>query len=76
MVPSAQAMGKPQGHTAAWLRNSVRPRRCLERTFEHCVSPSPKGDRRDRGLHPSQIAAGDPSTFLKKENTSELGRII
>ncbi|HET9605822.1 MAG TPA: hypothetical protein VFO87_02145 [Nitrospira sp.] len=35
-----------------------------------------EGDRRDKALHPSQIAAGDPSTFLKKDKTSELGRII
>ena len=27
-------------------------------------------------LFPSQIAAGDPSTFLRKEKTSKLGRMI
>ena len=34
------------------------------------------GDRSDKALHPSQVAAGNPATFLKKEKTSELGRSI
>ena len=72
----AQAMDKLQGPIAAWLRKLSPSETLSERTFEHCVSPSPKGDRRDKALHPSQIAAGDPSTFLRKEKTSKLGRMI
>ena len=50
----------------------------LERTFEHCVSPSPKGDRRDsrRALHPSRNRSGQPIHLLRKGKTSKLGRMI
>ena len=40
MVASAQAMDKLQSPIAAWLRK-LGPFEMTERTFEHCVSPSP-----------------------------------
>jgi hypothetical protein len=64
-----------KARSRAWLRKLGPSRTPSERTFEQCVSPSPRGDRRDQALHPSQIAAGAASTFLKKEKTSKLGRI-
>ena len=44
MVASAQAMDKLQSPIAAWLRK-LGPFEMTERTFEHCVSPSPPGKR-------------------------------
>ena len=57
----------------AWLRRKLGPSETSsERTFEQCVSPSPKATAGIRPLHPSQIAAGDPSTFLRKEKQASL----
>ena len=50
----AQAMDKLQGPIAAWLRKLSPSETLSERTFEQCVSPSPKGDRRDKA--PASIA--------------------
>jgi len=54
---SAQAMEKLQGPIAAWLRKLGGSGALPESIFEHCVSPSPRGDRSDNALHPSQVAA-------------------
>ena len=63
---SAQAMDKLQGLSRLGSANLVRPRRCLNgpsnSASRHC-----QGDRRDKTLHPSQIAGGGPFTFLKEE---------
>jgi hypothetical protein len=39
---SAQAMDRLQGPIAAWLRKLGPSKTLSERTYEHCVSPSPK----------------------------------
>jgi hypothetical protein len=64
---------EPQRNVPAWLRKLGPSWTLSERTFKHCVSPSPRGkkgaswraqglagengDRNDNALHPSQVAA-------------------
>ncbi len=66
-------MDKLQDPIAAWLRKLGPSETLFERTFEQRVSPSPPGgkgaswraqgwagenvDRRDRPMHPSQVAS-------------------
>ena len=45
MVSSASAMVNPHDSIVLVSANLLRSRRRSERTFEHCVSPSPRGDR-------------------------------
>ena len=63
---SAQAMDKLQGLSRLGSANLVRPRRCLNGP-SNSASRHRQGDRRDKPLHPSQIAGGGPFTFLKEE---------
>jgi hypothetical protein len=48
---------EPQCGVTPWLRKLDRSGALPESIFEHCVSPSPRGDRSDNALHPSQVAA-------------------
>jgi hypothetical protein len=54
---AAPALDEPRGSVAAWLRKLAPSRTMSERTFKHCVSPSPAATVRDRATHPSQVAA-------------------
>src|SRR5690242_10751135 len=48
---------EPQCGVTPWLRKLDRSGALPESIFKHCVSPSPRGDRSDNALHPSQVAA-------------------
>src|SRR6185503_7580156 len=48
---------EPPCGVTPWLRKLDRSGALPESIFEHCVSPSPRGDRSDNALHPSQVAA-------------------
>src|SRR6478752_5670196 len=69
--PLLQRWMKPHIPVAAWLRKLGPSWTLSERTFEHCVSPSPgekaasrrgqgwageHGDRSARAMHPAQVA--------------------
>ena len=73
-VPFCSGDGQDTGLIVTWLRKLGPSETLSERTFEHCVAIA-RGDRRDNPRHPSQVAEGNPSTFLTDKN-SELGRII
>ena len=72
--PSAPALDKPHGPVVAWLRKLGPSWTSSERTYEHCVSPSPGRPQR-QGHAPPQVAETPPSTSIEGK-ASKLGGII
>ena len=64
---------EPQCDVPAWLRKLGPSWTLSERTFKHCVSPSPRGDRNDNALHPSQVAASAYPPLMSENRASLVG---
>src|SRR4029079_11009134 len=67
---------EPPCGVTPWLRKLDRSEALPKSIFEHCVSPSPRGDRSDNALHPSQVAAYVLSTSWERERASLEGSLI